>query len=216
VQLAELYGVTVDAFLGDETAVRSEKSIMGEADKNQARKMNGLRLLIMLLSSGIVWLVATCFFVVMNIWLPGDEWKIGFIYAVMANAIVLIVFSGIWRYRVLNFISVSVLIWASIACLYVTLCVVLAAQGQDVDGLKLLYAVGVPLQILETLWAFFRSLFQKFHKNTEKAERKAKKKAAKKMAKQAKKAMKKATKEAKVAAKMAAKYKKEVEKAQKQ
>ena len=219
-QLAELYGVTLNDFVGDETDSKTEKVVTDEALKAKERKkINGLRLLIMLLSSGIVWLVATCFFVMMKIWLPGGEWKIGFVYAVMANAIVLIVFSGIWRYRWLNFISVSVLIWISIACLYITLCTVLVSQGKNTDGLKLLFAIGAPLQVLEILWVFFRSLFQKFYKETEKSRlkktRKAEKKATKEVKKGAKKAMKKATKEAKTAAKIAAKYKKEVEKANK-
>ncbi len=148
-QLAELYGVTLDDFVGTGTQIKPEK------------KATKMRVFIMLLSSGLVWLVATCFFVMMKLLLPGGEWRIGFVYAVMANAIVLIVFSGIWHYRLLNFISVSVLIWASIACLYITLCTVLAFQGRDLDGLKLLFTIGAPLQILEVFWVFFRSLLQK-------------------------------------------------------
>ena len=201
-QLAELYGVTLDDFVGDETPIKVEK------------KSGGFRLLIMLLSSGSVWLVATCFFVMMQIWLPTGNWWIVFVYAVMVNAILLIVFAGIWRYRLLNFFSVSTLIWVAITCIYITVKTVLLTQGKAADGLWLLFVVGVPLQVLEVLWVFFRSLFQKFHK-IEKEQQRAEKKAKKEVKKGVKKAKRKVTKEARKAAKIAAKYKKEVEKANK-
>ena len=54
IQLAELFGVSVDALIGDGTPVNPQK------------KTAGLHGLIMLLSSGIIWLVATVFFVLMH------------------------------------------------------------------------------------------------------------------------------------------------------
>ena len=215
IQLSKLYGVTLDSFIGDETPIKVEK------------KTGGLRILIMLLSSGIVWLVATCLFVALQLSIPAaGAWWLIFLYAAMANAIVLIVFSGIWRYRMLNFFSVSALVWIALTCIYTTLNLVFASQGKEADGLWMLFIIGAPLQALEILWVFFRSLFQKFHRETEKsklkkkrkiekAKQKAEKKAEKEVKKDAKKAKKKAMKEAKTAEKIAAKYKKEVEKANK-
>ena len=148
-QLAELYGVTLDDFVGDGKTVKVEKTT------------DRLRILIMLLSSGIIWLVATLFYVVMQILLPQGDWWIVFLYAVMANAILLIVFAGIWHYRILNFISVSTLIWVSIACLFITTNTILEMRGKPREGLWQLFVVGAPLQVLEILWVFFRSVFQK-------------------------------------------------------
>ena len=209
IQLAELYGVTLNDFVGDEKTAVFEKNTNNTPVKVD-KKTHVLRALVMLLASGLVWLVATCFFVAMKIWLPGGEWKIGFVYAAMANAIVLIVLSGVWRYRVVNFISVSVLIWVSITCIYITLHALLVSKGMDIEGLKLLYAIGAPLQVLEVLWVFFRSLFVKF-KSVDKLKKKEQRMAKKAM----KKAKRKVTKEAKRAAKIAAKHQKEVEKAKK-
>lgn len=158
-QLAELYGVTLDAFVSDETQIKPEK------------KTDRLRFLIMLLSSGIVWLVATSLFVILQLALPKGEWWIVFIYAVMANAILLIVFASVWHYRILNFISVSALIWTAIACVYLTIIALGETFGYSVDGLWLLFVVGVPLQVLEIVWVFFRTLFQK---STAKFQRKKK------------------------------------------
>ena len=159
-QLAHLYGVTLDDFVGEGKAVKAD------------RATDRLRVLIMLLSSGIVWLAATLVYVVMQILFPQGQWWIVFLYATMANAILLIVFAGIWRYRLLNFFSVSVLIWVSITCLFITANRVLESQGKPLEGLWQLFVIGAPLQALEILWVFFRSVFQKTMKIKERIRRK--------------------------------------------
>ncbi len=154
VQLANLFGVTVNAFLGDDEPVT-------ETPAQRRRKTFGFRLFIMLLSSGIVWLVATCIFVAMQLWFPSGKGWLAFMYAVVANAIVMIVYSGIWKYRVLNFISVSTLIWTTLTCLCLTIQAIVEHFNGNVQGLWGLFLIGVPLQVLEILWVFFRSLFKK-------------------------------------------------------
>ena len=150
-QLAKLYGVTLDALVGDGTPVRVEK------------KTKGLHWLIMLLSSGIVWLVATCFFVMMQLLAPGKAWWLAFLYAVPVNAIVLLVYASIWKYRTLNFISVSIIIWLTLTCLYLTIHMISMREGvgDNLGPLWSIFLLGIPLQVLEILWVFFRSLFRK-------------------------------------------------------
>lgn len=154
VQLANLYGVTVNAFLGNDEPVT-------ETPAQRKRKMFGFRLFIMLLSSGIVWLVATCIFVAMQLWFPSGKGWLAFVYAVVANAIVMIVYAAVWKYRVLNFISVSTLIWSALTCLYLTIAMIVKYFNGTVQGLWMLFLIGVPLQVLEIMWVFFRSLFTK-------------------------------------------------------
>ena len=72
-QLAHLYGVTLNDLVGEE----AEEKIR---EKKQRRY--GFHVLIMLLSSGIVWLLATYFFVSMAMWKPGGAWWVAFVYAV--------------------------------------------------------------------------------------------------------------------------------------
>ncbi len=160
-QLAELYGVTLDAFVGDGAQIKPEK------------KTWRLRFLIMLLSSGIVWLVATCLFVALQLSVPQGEWWRIFVFAVTVNAILLIVFAGIWKYRILSFISISALIWTAITNVYLTLSLIMQAKGGDADGLWLLFVVGIPLQVLAIGWGYFRALI---HKNVEKFTRRRKRK----------------------------------------
>ena len=145
-QLAELYGVTVNDLLADTAA-----------EKKKGGEKRGLHLLVMLLSSGIVWLVATCLFV--GLALSRLEhfasWLV-FVYAVVVNAIVCIVFAGIWRYKFVNFLSTSVLVWSALASIFLTVLVVGRSYGQDLGSFWLVFLLGVPLQVLSVLWSFFR------------------------------------------------------------
>ncbi len=153
IQLAQLYGVTVDTLLGDGTLVRVQK------------KTKSLHALIMLLSSGIVWLIATCFFVGMQFFMPNRGWWwLAFLYAIAVNAVVLLVYASIWRYKVLNFLSVSLIIWGGLTCIYLTIKCICLQRGvpeADVGPLWSIFLVGIPLQVLEILWVFFRSVFKK-------------------------------------------------------
>ena len=104
-QLAHLYGVTLNDLVGEE----AEEKIR---EKKQRRC--GFHVLIMLLSSGIVWLLATYFFVSMAMWKPGGAWWVAFVYAAAVNAVVIIVYASIWKYRLLQFFSITTFIWVFI------------------------------------------------------------------------------------------------------
>ena len=145
VQLAELYGVTVNAFLEDEVEIRRKE------------KSFGLQILIMLLSSGIVWLAAIFSFTILQIVRPHGTWWLIYLYAVLANAIVMLVYAAIWKHRIINFLSVTTIVWMGLSCCYFTIYPFL----KDTAGLWCIFLVGVPLQALAILWAFFRSLLRK-------------------------------------------------------
>ena len=145
-QLAELYGITLNDLVRADEPVKKEK-----------RPRNS-RVWIMLLSSGIVWLVATCFFITMQLLMPNSApWWLSFIYAVAVNAIVLIVFSGLWKYKMVHFISVSTLIWSAITCLFLTARFILRDYEQVRSALWLIFILGIPLQVLECFWGLFRA-----------------------------------------------------------
>lgn len=152
-QLASLYDVSLDTLVG------KEPQKVGAIEK-RVKKEKSMQLLIMLLSSGLVWLAATVCFVgisISNILQPA--WLV-FLYATVANAIVLLVYCSIWKYRLLHFICVSVLIWTAILSVYITLAIIFA-HYQIERTLWPIFLLGVPLQVLEVLWAFFRFLFRK-------------------------------------------------------
>lgn len=153
-ELTKLYGITLNDLVADD----EPKPI---TNKKSEKKKAGKRLFVMLLSSGIVWLVATVLFVMLRIILPSGPWWVVFLYAVMANAIVMIVFTGLWRYRLMGFVSVSTLIWITLTCIYVTANLIKVHVSGEASGIWYVFLLGIPLQVLEVLWVFFRSLFKK-------------------------------------------------------
>ncbi len=147
-QLANLYGVSLDTLVGDIKPVINPK-------------LSDLKWLIMLLSSGLVWLVATCIFVAIRLWFPSAAAWLVFLYAIMVNAILMIVYTGIWGYRIYNFASVSILIWSALTCLYLTVRLVMENMGRSLGDLWQVFLIGAPLQLLEIWWCFFRVLYIK-------------------------------------------------------
>ncbi len=151
VALAELYGITVDTLLGDGAPIRVRK------------KTRSMHALVMLLSSGIIWLIATCIFVATLFLTPDRAWWLAFIYAIPVNAVVILVYAAVWRYKLLHFISVSVIIWLTLTSVFLTV----HAYYTRIGALELMgpiwavFLVGIPLQTLEILWVFFRSIFKK-------------------------------------------------------
>lgn len=100
-KLAELYGITVNDLVSERSSAAPPK-----------RMSKWRHILIMLLSSGIVWLVATVVFVFLNIVFPKKgEWWLAFLYAVPINAIVITSLAAAWKYKITNFVAVSLLIW---------------------------------------------------------------------------------------------------------
>jgi transcriptional regulator with XRE-family HTH domain len=148
-ELAKLFGVTVNDLIGDETPKKIRNS------------SKGLHILIMLLSCVMGWLIATGFFVAMQIWKPSNPWWLSFLYAVVSNAILLVIYASVWRYRLLNFVATSLLIWSAITCFHLTFALIAASHGNTYSGLWCVYLLGIPLQVLEVLWSFFRYIFKK-------------------------------------------------------
>lgn len=135
-QLAELFNVSVDDL------VREHKEAPVMPKKTRLRR----RIIISLLSVGLCWLVAVVAFVFIEIIGPDvpNTW-LAFVYAVPASAIVVLVFSCIWRYRWVRIAAITVLIWLTLTCIYLTAHVCGAEIG-------LIYFIGVPLQILALIF----------------------------------------------------------------
>lgn len=137
-QLADLYGVTLDDLVRDQ----SEVKVM---PKN-AKRMQ--RLITVLLSSGLCWLVAVIVFVGIGLFAPDFKFAwLTFLYAVPATAIVVLVFSCIWHYKWVRIISISVLVWSLLACIYLTFLKY---------NIWLIFLIGVPLQILALFFFVWR------------------------------------------------------------
>lgn len=128
-RIAELFGVTVDDMITEGPIRR--------------RLFTRNKLLTTLIALGFPWLLATVLFTVFAIVLPTFPAWVFFIFAIPVTAIVAIVFTCVWWTRLLQFISVSALIWTLPTSLVVTV---------DLNGIGLIYTVAAALQILTVLW----------------------------------------------------------------
>lgn len=155
-RLATLYGVTVNDLVAEEA---SQKHPPKKSSKVSSS-------LIMVLSVGIVWLVATLFFVAMNLFLPNREWWLAFLYAVPVSSVVTLVLSAVFKRILTNFVSLACLIWTTVVCVYVSLRILMPSGS--VEGLWMVFLIGIPLQLLDIFWVVFRRV----RKNKKKAEEK--------------------------------------------
>lgn len=151
-KLADLYGVTVNDIIGEKPPVPQKEG------------KTGLHILIMLLSAGIVWLVAVSLFALLQMLPVEGKWWLAFIYALPINAVVFLVFSAVWRYKTLQFISITTLIWTGLLSVYLSVALI-PSSVVAFESLWAIFLIGVPLQALEILWAFFRYSVFKRRKN---------------------------------------------------
>lgn len=142
VKLADLFGVTVDDLIREQ---RQSPVVPKVA------RLRG-RMITLICSVGICWLVAVCVFVLLGIFASeaGYKW-LCFLFAVPASAIVVLVFSCIWKWKWVRIISITVLIWTSIACVYF-----LAYALHADSSIWLLFLIGIPLQILALFFFVWR------------------------------------------------------------
>ena len=101
-------------------------------------------------SLGIVWLVSTAVFVLLNIFIPQAEksWLV-FLYAIPCSAILLIVFASVWHYHVGLLVAESVLIWSLATAIFLSL--------PSYAGMFYIFFLPIPLQVLAVLW-FIRGI----------------------------------------------------------
>ena len=154
VQIAELFEISVNDLLTDPNCLPEEKSAMvGRMEKavEKTLKRKADKLSILGLSSLLVWSVALLLFVIISSLDIPRSW-IAFIYAIPANAIVLLSLLSAWRDFRWNKTLVSILVWGGILSIYVSLLMFVSFN------IWKLFLMGIPGQLAVLLW--FR-LFRK-------------------------------------------------------
>ena len=149
-QLAEQFGITVNDLLVDLDALPEETGKVQQAmeqvvEKTLKRKAD--KKIILMLSSLLCWFVALFLYVVLSAIPFTEDWSwLFFVYAIPANAIVLLSLRSAWHDFRWNKAYISVIVWGSLLSVYVTLRVFL---GWDIWKMFLL---GIPGQIAVLLW----------------------------------------------------------------
>lgn len=134
--MAELFGVTINDLIG------SEEPKMPEPVNKTPQ-----RLLILLMSMGLVWLVAMVGFFAVELIIPGmsKAWLI-MMWAIPVSCIVSIVFSELWWPLIPRFISASALVWSLSCCAFLTF---------TLQNMYMIFIVAGVVQVLVILWFIY-------------------------------------------------------------
>ena len=154
VQIADLFGITVNDLLTDPNCLPEEiGAVVGKMEKavEKTLKRKADKPSILGLSSLLVWSVALLLYVIISSLGIPRSW-LAFVYAIPANAIVLLSLLSAWRDFRWNKSLVSVIVWGCLLSIYMSLLIFL---GKSIPKLFLL---GIPGQLAVLLW--FR-LFRK-------------------------------------------------------
>lgn len=143
--LADRFSVSVDYLL------RADHPLESEAKREYTKRQRRNHALITVMSCVLVWLIAAFVHTGINIALP-DESKLLFVYmyAVPITLIVLLIFNSIWGKRRNNFLIISVLIWTTLACIFVSVYFFASVN------MWLLFVIGIPAQVIVGLWSGLR------------------------------------------------------------
>ncbi len=142
--IADLFGVTVDYLLQEDHTPAQVHVEVKSVDNHRNHKV------ITVLSVLLVWLVATMCFIALDIvWPQTAATWLSFLYGVPVSMIVWLVFNSIWFNRRRNYLIISLLMWSTLACIFLTL----TAAGYPIWKFFLL---GIPGQIAIFVWSRFQ------------------------------------------------------------
>lgn len=137
-QIAELYGVSVSALIGEIQPPRESKP--------------HYHMFILLLSLALTMAVATLLFSMFMICKVDYPAWMFFVYALPVCSIICIVFTSLWWGILWQGVSVSALIWTLGLSLYLSF---------ELENVSLIFLVCAALQVLTLLWEGFRKSLQR-------------------------------------------------------
>lgn len=137
-QIAELYGVSVSALIGEIQPPRESKP--------------HYHMFILLLSLALTMAVATLLFSMFMICKVDYPAWMFFVYALPVCSIICIVFTSLWWGILWQGVSVSALIWTLGLSLYLSF---------ELENVSLIFFVCAALQVLTLLWEGFRKFLQR-------------------------------------------------------
>ena len=141
VEIAELFGVTLDYF------VRAEHTKKEVVD-SRSPKAKYNRKAIAYISESVAWIIAIFAFIITTLILKEITFQfLYFIYAMPIVLIVKLVFQSIWFNPRHNYYIISLLMWSLLAAIHITFLYFSI-------NVALIYLLGVMGQIIIILWSF--------------------------------------------------------------
>ncbi len=143
VQIAELFGVTLDYLVQEEHTAEV-------TDRSKSEKTRYNRKAIAYISESGAWIVAILAFIITTLITKGVTFQfLYFVYALPPVLIVRLVLNSIWFNPRHNYYIISALMWSLLAAVHITF----LYFGMNV---ALIYLLGVAGQIVIVLWSFIR------------------------------------------------------------
>ncbi len=144
-QIADFFSVSVDYLLTE------EHSAFHRHRREYSARQKHNRRIITFISVALVWFLAT--FAFLNVELLERNgifahWLV-FVYAIPISSVVLLVFNSIWGSPRKNFIIISLLVWSTLASIFLTCAVYNSYIWQ-------LFILGVPAQAIICLWSYIK------------------------------------------------------------
>ena len=147
IQLAELFGISLDTLTADPNALPENtgtvQQTMGRVVEKTLKRKADKRIIVWL-SSLIVWFAATLVFVITASARVPYGW-LAFLFAVPADAIVVLSLRSAWHDFRSNLGLISVIMWGCLACVFAVLALAL-------EPFWLIFLLGVPGQLAIFLW----------------------------------------------------------------
>ena len=147
VQLSELFHISLDELTKDPNALPEDRGAVQQTMERvveKALKRKADKRIIIWLSSLIVWFVATLCFVILES-IPVHYGWMAFVFAVPADAIVVLSLRSAWRDFRWNRALISVIMWGSLLSIFLTLALFLKPYW-------LIFLLGIPGQLAIFLW----------------------------------------------------------------
>lgn len=156
--IANLFGVTIDSLVAEVT----------EEKPKVPATLHKRRTLIYLLATGAVWLLAICCYVFLDVLFPAirSNWHnwLALIYAVPVTAVVLYIFTLVYKSKILSTIFTSLFVWSTLFSIFISLKFLLPTP---LARLWEIFLIGVPLQVLIICYYFY-GLFKRRDKKCKK------------------------------------------------
>jgi len=136
-KIADMFYVSVDYLFAEEHSHTQNES--PAAAKHKKRN----HIIITLLSTSLLFLIATVVFVVLGLLSINLPIWMAYIYAIPPACVVLIVFNSIWGKRKWNYVFVTLLVWSILLAVYLSFLA---------ENIWLIFIIGIPAQIIILLW----------------------------------------------------------------
>lgn len=141
VEIADLFGVTLDYLVGSENTEQTVK-------EEKTAKKNYNRRAISYIAESVGWIVALFAFIITSLILKETTFQwLYFVYALPVVIIVKLILNSIWFNPRHNYLIISALVWSILATIHITF----LYFAIDVS---LIYILGIASQIVIILWSF--------------------------------------------------------------